>query len=109
MLNCFDWRLVSGGEAAVAACADDIGMAVKSIELLPLAAEILETIERLTRLALKPAKCSLVPVSVVLPAARRRAKWKLTFVNPEDPQFLQRLRRPTLPIVCSRHQGSQFA
>jgi len=34
----------------LAACAGDIGMAVKSIELLALAAEIFETIERLTRL-----------------------------------------------------------
>jgi len=63
MLNCFDVRLVSVGEAVVAACADDIGMAVKSIELLPLAAEIFDPIERLTRLALKPAKCFTLPWS----------------------------------------------
>jgi len=59
MLNCFDERLVSGGEALVVACADDIGMAVKSIELLTIAAEIVS----------KPAKCTLVHVSVVLPTA----------------------------------------
>jgi len=101
MLNCFDERLVSGGDALVAACADDIGMAVKSIELLAFAAEVFETIERLTCLGLKPANGTLVPVSVVLPASRRRTQWKLTLVIPEAPLFLQRWRGPTLAIVCT--------
>jgi len=45
-LNCFDERLVSGAEALVAACDDDIGMAIKSIELLAIATVFFENIFR---------------------------------------------------------------
>jgi hypothetical protein len=62
LLRKFLAEVETNGKAAVRACADDIGGALKSITTLKIMKGTLDMAERLTNLTLKPQKCVLVPL-----------------------------------------------
>ena len=74
--------------AEITACADDVGLALKSLIDAPLVAQEFEFFAKIARLCLKPAKCVIVPAATCnLAAFVRQAKDLLEDICPQWAHF----------------------
>ena len=70
LLNVFPAQIMNTGLGLVTVCADDIGVALRSISSLPILRGLFSTIDELVCLELGLAKCIIVPLSSEVPRGK---------------------------------------
>ena len=69
ILNSISKLLSESSGGAVAACADDIAIAIKSIAITTALSVASQKIERISKLALSIPKCMVIPLNKIMPGA----------------------------------------